>query len=109
MIPLWFAASLLANVSINIIEYLNRVCPPDRGFLGQLMYTGPLIFVAQLGLFYAWKGAPSMILAWACFSSMNALMRLVSNHFFVNEPLNVQGWVGCACMFLGMYIVKTAK
>jgi drug/metabolite transporter (DMT)-like permease len=109
MLPYWLLASILANVSINVIEYLNRVCPPERGFIGQLVYTGPLIVVAQFGLFHAWKGAPSMMLAWACFSAMNSAMRLVSNSLFLDEPLQWRGWAGVTVMFIGMYLVKTAK
>lgn len=104
----WWVWSIVANLAINVIEFLNRT----GGFATPLVAfrtTGPLIILAQVGLFYAWKGAPSMMLAWACFSAMNSLMRLVSNHYFVGEPLSVQGWAGCALMFAGMYVVKTAK
>lgn len=106
-VPWWFVWSLVANVTINVIEYLNRTA----GFahpIDAFKTTAPLIILAQVGLFYAWKGAPSMMLAWACFSAMNSLMRLVSNHYFVGEPLSIRGWVGCGIMFLGMYVVKTA-
>jgi multidrug transporter EmrE-like cation transporter len=104
----WWAWSLVANVAINVIEFLNRT----RGYTGPIdafKETAPLIVLAQIGLLYCWKGAPSMMLAWAFFSSMNALMRLVSNHFFVDEPLSLKGWLGVSVMFAGMYLVKTAR
>jgi multidrug transporter EmrE-like cation transporter len=107
-LPWWFVASLMANVAINVIEFMNRTASHGTSFPQQLLLTWWLILVAQFGLFHAWKGAPSMMIAWAVFSSMNALMRLVSNHFFLGEPLSWQGWAGVAVMFAGMYLVKTA-
>jgi len=105
--PGWLIASLGANLAINAIEYLNRT----GGFatpIDAFKVTAPLIILAQIGLFYAWKGAPSMMVAWAVFSSANCVVRLLSNHYLVGEPLAWQGWAGVAVMFGGMWLVKTA-
>ena len=107
MIPWWVVASLVANVAINAIEYLNRTAAHGTSFSSQLAATWWLILISQFGLFYAWRGAPTMMLASAMFSSMNALMRLASNHFLLGEPLDWRGWAGVSVMFVGMWLVKS--
>jgi hypothetical protein len=52
----WWAASLIANVCITRIEYLNRTLQLDR-FSEVLPHTGLLILIAQWGLWNAWTGA----------------------------------------------------
>ncbi len=104
MVP-WWAWSILANVSITTIEYLNRTgdfAHPGQAFLR----TGVLIVLAQCGLFYAWRDAPSFMFAWAVFNFGNILLRLVSAHFFVGERLTLSVWVGVALIVLGGNLVR---
>ena len=101
----WWAASLLANMAIAVIEYLNRTGGYPN-FRSALVHTGPLILIGQLGLFYAWRDAPSFMFAWAFFSVMNAAVRLVSNYWFVQEALTPLTLLGVAVMVGGAYLVK---
>lgn len=102
----WLAASLLANVAINMIEFLNRRAGHDLNFLQQLQHTWWLILVAQFGLFYAYRDAASLMVAWTVFSSANCVMRLISNHFFVGEPMSAMAWCGAGLMMAGMVVVR---
>lgn len=105
---LWIAASLLANVAIIATEYLNRGAPDGRNFLGQLLYTAPLILVAQFGLFYSWKHAPAWFVAWIVFTVGNSIMRVVA--VWYTHDFEVGSWAltlgGIMCMLAGSYIVK---
>ncbi len=101
----WIAAAIGANIVINLIEYLNRT----QGWASPwqaLKVTAPLILLAQIGLFYTWRYAPTMMVGWAVFTAGNAVIRLVSNHYFVGEPLSYTASLGVAVMFAGMMIVK---
>lgn len=104
----WWVASLVANGSIAWIEYMNRA-GGYANFRETLWHTGPIILLAQWGLYRAWSGAPSFMFAWAFFSAINLVLRLASNHFLVAEPLSIRGWAGVTFMFVGAYMVKTGS
>jgi hypothetical protein len=107
-VPPWWAASILANVAIAGVEYLNRAGNFDT-FGRALLTTGPLILAAQYGLFYSWRDAPSFMLAWAFFTAGNGLIRLVSAQYMVGEGLNTLTLVGTSIIFAGAYVVKAGS
>lgn len=104
-VPPWWVASIIANLTIAVIEYLNRA-GGYSSFGVALLHTGPFIIVAQFGLFYAWRDAPSFMFAWAFFTTGNCLLRLLSAHFAVGEPLSWLTVCGVSLMFGGACLVK---
>lgn len=100
----WYCWGILANVFIALIEYVNRT--GEYGYLGTLRYTAPLIFAAQMGLFYAWRDAPSMMLAWAAFTVGNTVIRLASVQWAVREPPTFAALAGVAVMVAGAFMVQ---
>lgn len=102
---LWWQASILANVAIGIVEYLNRTGGYST-FPVALLHTLPFIAAAQLGLFYAWRDAPSFMIAWAFFTVGNSVLRCISAQFFVGEPLSWYTVAGVSVMFGGTYLIK---
>ena len=104
MMP-WWVASILANVCIATIEYMNRVGGfPDFG--RAVMTTWPLIIIAQLGLFYAWRDAPSFMFAWAFFALGNSILRVISAQYLIQEPSSWLTLTGVAVIFVGAALVK---
>lgn len=101
----WWAFSLVANVAITAIEYLNRA-GGYPSFGRALMHTAPLIVLAQWGLFRAWRDAPSLLVAWAFFAVGNCVMRIGSSYFAVHEPPSWVMLAGVALMLAGAYVVK---
>lgn len=101
----WWAASLLSNVTICRIEFLNRTLPAE-GWLQVIPHTWWLILIAQWGLWNAWTGAPSMMVAWAWFTVMNSLMRLASAQWAVGEPPGILTTAGAALMFVAAWLIK---
>ena len=101
----WWAASLVANATICRTEYLNRTLPVDT-FADALPHTWWLILLAQWGLWNAWNGAPSMLTAWVCFTTMNSILRLGNSHFAAGEPISLLSAGGSALMFLAAWMVK---
>lgn len=97
----WVLWSLVANVSVLAIEYVNRK-DYFGGFIEGLPYTIWPIALAQVALYYCFKGAPTYLTAWAIFTMGNAVLRVISNTVFVQEQLNwmillgVVGMVGCS-------------
>ena len=105
MIP-WWLSSIVANVAIAAIEYLNRAGGYDS-FWSAVLRTGPLIVVAQWGLFGAWNHAPSFLLAWAVFTAGNCVIRMASSHYMVGERLNIWTIAGAALIMGGAYVINT--
>jgi len=97
----WVLWSLIANVSVLSIEYANRK-DYFEGFINGLPYMIWPIMIAQVGLYYCFRDAPSYMMAWAVFTVGNAILRVISNSVLLNEQLNwmvgigVVGMVGCA-------------
>lgn len=102
----WWAWSLVANLAIAAIEYLNRA----GGFSGPgaaFLRTGPLIVLSQIGLFYCWRHAPSFLLAWVFFSIGNSGLRLLSSHFLIGDQLTWQAGADVSLILLGGWLVTT--
>ena len=104
----WWAASIMANVSIMFVEYLNRA-GGFASFFDAIKVTAPLIFVAQIGLFYAWRDAPSLMFAWAFFTVGNTLLRLVNTTYLAGEPLGWTTLAGVSVMFGGACLIKAGS
>lgn len=101
----WYVWSVLANVAIAVTEFLNRT--GGYGHAGQaFMRTAPLIFVAQVGLFYAWRDAPSFMTAWATFTIGNIGLRVLSAHFMVGERLTLDVAFGITMIIMGGHLVR---
>lgn len=103
----WWLASLAANAAIITIEYLNRTSVDGLG--GTLSRTWWLIALAQSFLFFAYNGAPSLMVAWVVFTIGNSLMRLVMAGTILNEPLSyLWAGAGVAAMSVASYCIKQA-
>lgn len=102
---IWWIAALVANANIAVVEYLNRTAGYPT-FWDAVLRTGPFILVAQAGLYYCWRGAPSFMMAWAFFTVGNMVMRLLSNHYLVGERLTIVGYAGVALMLLAGQLIK---
>lgn len=98
-------ASILANVNIAVVEYLNRVGQYES-FFEAICRTAPFVIIAQWGLWKCWDGAPSFMLAWAFFTGGNLALRLVSNQWLVGEGLNWKSALGVAVVAGGVALVK---
>jgi hypothetical protein len=101
----WWAASLLANANIAIVEYLNRT-GNYSSFGEAVCRTGIFIVLAQYGLWRCWDGAPSFMLAWAFFTAGNLGLRLLSNQFLVGEGLSWTAGMGVVLVASGVHLVK---
>lgn len=104
----WYVASIVANFAIAMIEYLNRTGDYSN-FPSAISHTFPYIVIAQLGLFYAWRDAPSFMYAWAFFVVGNAIIRVVSAQFFVHERLSWTTLFGVSLMLIAAYFVKVGS
>lgn len=102
----WYLASLLANLCIIVVEYINR--ETVGGFSQALLRTFPFIFVAQWCLFTAWNGAPHWLTAWVVFAIGNSLMRVLTVH--VSAGHEVTSWplaaLGIGGMLASALVVK---
>lgn len=102
-LPFW-AASIIANLAIIVCEYVNRT---SADLPSALVRTWPLIVVAQVCLWAAWNGAPSLMVAWAVFFLGSSLARLLMVTLVLGEPIRLSAvLLGVALMGAGSYVVK---
>jgi hypothetical protein len=101
----WWVASIVANVTIGGIEFLNRTSAATT-YWRQLALTAPLILVAQWGLWRAYKDAPSFMFAWIFFSVGNSLVRVLSAQYAVKEAPSTLTLLGVALMLAASYFIK---
>jgi len=95
----WVLVSVATSCTWIGVEFLNRTS--DDGLLHTLIRTGPLIAVAQVGLYYVFNWAPSWLLAWCVFSITNAVLRAAASHYFASEPIGWGTFAGISLMMLG--------
>ena len=100
---MWILAGLLANMGIMFVEYINRT--QDGNFFQVLPVTIGPIMIAQFGLWYSWSHAPSMMLAWICFTVGNNTLR-IANSYLVGEPLNFYHGAGLCLALAGAMMIK---
>lgn len=101
----WWCYSLLAVCSVTRIEYLHRSAGYEHG-LAAFLYTLPFVFLCQFGLFYSFRDASSMFLAWIAFTVTSTLLRIGSSHFLLGERVSPVALAGIACVLLGGWLVK---
>ena len=63
------------------------------------------ILVAQAGLFYGFRLAPSMFSAAIMFTLMNTALR-VANSYTIGEPLNAYGWTGVVLLCVSAILFR---
>jgi hypothetical protein len=102
---MWLVSSILANLLIMRIEYYYRVSDFSWD-VGLFVRLALMIPVMQLCLWNMFAKAPSLMLAWACFTLGNTLLRLVNAYWFVGEPPNLATLAGVACILLGVGFIK---
>lgn len=102
----WWAVSLISNVAIIATEYLNRTSPTLWAAWSR---TWPLILVAQAGLWFSYRHAPTLMVAWVVFTTGNSAIRLLMAATVLGEPFRPQ-WalLGAGCMVAGSFCVKRA-
>lgn len=95
---------LIANCAVAYTEYQYR-CGDYDSFYTALPYIIAPIILAQLALFYGFRGAPSLFYAGAVFSLCNVLFRII-NSFTLHEHLNFMNWMGVACIVASVFLLR---
>lgn len=104
----WWSWALVANLCIIATEYVNRHA--TGSWFSVIHKTGPLIVVAQFGLFCVWKGAPSWYVAWIVFTLGNSVTRalFVASTSSAGE---IGNWyrvlAGVGVMLAGSLVIKS--
>lgn len=106
MMP-WWAWGLVGNVCVTYNEYVART-GRHASYLDAL--TGswliPSMLLLQAGIFYSYRGAPSMMFAWATFTLCGIVMRLASTHWALGEGLSWTTMAGIGLVLAGTYAIK---
>ena len=106
LIP-WWAASLLANLCIMVVEYSNYNA--EGTWTKTIAHTLPFIVVAQWGLFHAFSGAPNWMLAWCVFTLGNSIIRIFIVTLVAGDDIHSLWQVtgGVSVMLAGALLLKT--
>lgn len=100
----WLLWLLLANGGIMWLEYQYRA-GHYVSFLSALPYIILPILCGQVGLFYGFRGAPSIFLAGAVFTIVNVALRTI-NSFLLGEIPNLYNWLGIALLVVSTLLLK---
>jgi len=102
----WIAVSLLTNLAVISVECLNRTSP---SLLFALSRTWPLIVLAQFGLWYSYRHAPSLLMAWVVFTAGNSVLRLLATGNVLGETFQTR-WaiLGAGLIACGAFCMKRA-
>lgn len=98
----WYVTAVAAAFCVIVVEVLNRQGLP---LLSTLPRTVPFIVLAQVCLYWTWRNAPLFLSAWVAFSLSTIILRLLANHFIVQEPLDIRAFVGVFLVVTGAYLV----
>lgn len=101
---MWLAWTFLANVSLLFVEYIYRK-GEYPSFFEALPYIVIPIMLGQVGLFHAFRMAPSLLLATAVFTLMNNLCRIVSVQR-LGESICAWNYLGVAFMCVGVFLLR---
>lgn len=101
---MWWLWLLLANGAIFYVEHTYRLGKHESFFHAFPEIVFP-IMVAQIGLFYGFRYAPSLFFAGALFTLLNVALRVV-NTFRLGEHLNVYNWVGVLLLIVATVLLK---
>jgi multidrug transporter EmrE-like cation transporter len=100
---MWILSSLIANLAIAVLEWNHRTSSVGWVSLSRAV---PLIAVCQAALWYSWRTAPSVMVAWAILTFGNSLLRVVNTQFILGEPMTSNKWVALALISAGTFIMS---
>ncbi len=102
----WYVASLLSNVCIMYVEYMNRGAAGT--FWQTLPYTAVPIVLAQWCLFHTWNNAPHWMVAWVVFAIGSSIMRVGAVYLGAGDEISQWPHVllGVTVMLAGALLVK---
>lgn len=100
----WLAWIALSNTGIFWLEYCYRTGKYD-GFVQALPYIIVPMFLGQVGLFYGFRTAPSLLIAGAVFTVINVALR-VTNTYIIGESINYINWIGVVLLVLATILLK---
>lgn len=101
---MWIAWIVLSNIGIFILEYVYR-----QGSYTSFITALPTIIIpmimGQVGLFYGFRSAPSLLIAGATFTLINIALRVI-NTYLLGESINGWNWLGVFLVVAGMLLLK---
>lgn len=100
---MWILTSFVANFSIAFLEWNHRTSGLTLVSLSRVI---PAIAVCQAALWFSWRNAPSVMVAWATLTLGNTVLRIISTHFILHEPLSVKIWAGIVLISAGTFVMN---
>lgn len=101
---MWIFWLFLANFAIMWLEFTYRA-GTYNSFFAALPYTIVPILLGQIGLYYAFRLAPSLLVAGASFTLINVALRVI-NTYRLGEVINGYNWLGIAFLIVSMFLLK---
>lgn len=101
---MWILWLLVANGAIMWLEFAYRA-GTYNSFITALPYTIVPILLGQCGLYYAFRLAPSLLIAGAAFTLVNVALRVI-NTYRLGETINMYNWLGIMFLIVSMFLLK---
>jgi drug/metabolite transporter (DMT)-like permease len=100
----WTLWLLLANIFVAFTEQTYRNGQHDS-FYTAMPYVIVPILLAQVCLFYGFRGASSLMFAGVVFTLTNVLFR-VANTYYLGEHLSLINWAGVVMLVGSAVLLK---
>lgn len=101
---MWMLGIVVSNVAIMWLEWVYR-SGTFTSFLTAIPSIIIPVLVAQAGLFYGFKLAPSLLLAGAAFSLLNIVLRSV-NSTILGEPMTLYTILGIVLLLASVVVLN---
>ena len=101
----WLFPSLLANLAALTLEWIYRARVFPSWWDGWWVML-PLAAAVQVGLFYSFRSAPSLLVAWSTFFLVNAALRLFLSYQVLKEPLTPGITLGLVLVIIGALLLR---
>jgi len=102
---MWMFWGIVANLAICFIETVNHTNKAGN-WAGTLLWTALPILVCQWALYRLFAGAPTLLVAWIIFTIGNSLFRVLSQSWWMGNPVTPWQIAGISIMIAGAYLVK---
>lgn len=100
----WWHWLLVSNTAIAVVEYMYRKGSYDS-FIVSLPYIAIPVLLGQVGLFYGFRHAPSLVIAGVTFSIINSLLR-VGNTLLLGERLGMYQVIALLLMIAASFVAR---
>ena len=102
---MWIVPSLIASLAAVGLEYVYRARWFDNYWQGIWLLL-PVGMTIQMMLFYSYRDAPRLLVAWSVFFLLNALLRVGVSTLGLHESFTLRTGAALGFIILGAILMR---